>query len=138
MRRFSGAVLWVFLLPTLVMAENTPQARISKKDCRLIIEHRPNADVAYKPGVGRDGKAVTPADLDSNRQVRVPDVVTMDILIPFRVFRPGRRVRGGAYLEGNVGSITVDLKTGRASYNGQPLNNAEQEELYRFCRQQKN
>ena len=126
------------LLPLAVSAQDKPQVKINEKDCRLLVEHHADAGVAYQPGVDVHGKAVAPADLNSNRQVQVPDQVYVDILIPLTVFRPGRRLGVASGLDVDAGSVTVDLKTGKASYNGQPLNQSESDELYTFCRGRKN
>ncbi len=128
MRAFVLAIL-VLLMPLCVLAAEV-QVRIAEKDCRWLSTHIPTDDVAYRPGVDVKGKPVRSADLESTDRLVLPEQIELEILIPTRVFRPIR-------LEGKAGTISVDIKTGKVSYNDQVLNDPEKDRLAGFCRKQK-
>ncbi|MBL8834191.1 MAG: hypothetical protein JNL71_17500 [Rhodospirillales bacterium] len=105
-------------------------------DCRrLFVEHRPSADVAYKPGVDVHGKPVASADLNPTPQIKVPETVAFDIAVDLKRFGVPA---ASPLFQPNVklGEVRMDLASGRVLYNGQPLGNPELEALREVCRQQ--
>lgn len=115
---------------------------VSRTDCSRLIAHQPGADVDYKPGVDVRGRKVAPADLaGSQPDIRLPDQIVIDIGfdlskrfgIPDTQAGPNANLYAGT---GSVGKVTVDPRTGKASFNGQSLTSPEQEALAEACRRQ--
>src|SRR3546814_3880697 len=57
-----------------VHAAPAGEVRIAPEDCRRLVQHRPDPDVAYTPGVDVRGNAVAPADQPGQSRVAAPDV----------------------------------------------------------------
>lgn len=74
--------------------------------------HRPDPNVAYRPGIGRNGRYVAPADLNTNSTINLPDSVEMDILVSPYNEMP-------VEVRGNLGRIKTDLITGTTTVFGQ-------------------
>ena len=75
------------LLPLLLLAAPAlaePVAVIDAATCRLLERHHPAPDVAYRPGVDVQGRAVAPADLPADRGLNLPQHIPVDIRIPVR------------------------------------------------------
>lgn len=108
------------LLITLLLCILSTPAWAQEEDgippeCRLLPDHKANADVAYKPGVDVHGKPVVPADLNAT-----PMVDTDTIVVPLSVDL-AQRINSsvaGLQLEGNLGYLEI-TKDGRVSHNGQ-------------------
>ncbi len=145
MPRFLPPLTAIFLAFALPAAAQTPakpatpvptKVQVTGIDCRrLFTEHRPSADVAYKPGVDVNGKPVVGADLNPTPQIKVPETVAFDIAVDLsrfgvpatsRLFQPNVK----------LGEVRMDLASGKVLYNGEPLGNPEIEALREACRQQ--
>lgn len=148
MRRFAPTIAALFLslgLPVLAQTPSRPatqaatpatKVQVTGIDCRrLFVEHRPAADVAYKPGVDVNGKPVASADLNPTPQIKVPETVAFDIAVDLKRFGVPA---ASPLFQPNVklGEVRMDLASGRVLYNGQPLGNPELEALREACRQQ--
>ncbi len=107
----------------IVVAESvaTLSATITARDCRTLTNHRPADDVAFRPGGGRDGRAVAPADLPDSRQLDPPRTLVLELRIPLRSLRdqPRSQVFGEAELD--LGRVTFDRISGEVYYNEQLL-----------------
>ena len=124
------ALLGAVAAPAL--AESVP-ARVDREACAQVVEHVPDADVAYKPGVDVDGKPVAPADMPGAPQLELPDsfVITLELDLRHSAFPvPGPR---GLDPKVQLGVITV--VGNRVYYNGQPLDDPEQTRLAAACRE---
>jgi hypothetical protein len=106
--------------------------RVKRDDCRRLVQHRPDPDVAYKPGVDVRGKPVKPADLPGGLNLEPADDVEFEIS-----FNPLRGGTGGRFgsTELYVGRVKVDLKSGAVTFNDIPLTDPEQAELAAKCRE---
>ncbi|MFM2128955.1 MAG: hypothetical protein RL477_501 [Pseudomonadota bacterium] len=91
--------------------------------------------VDYQPGVDVEGNPVAPADLGGAPPIRLPEIVhipiTVDIAKRFGIPATSNLFKPEAY----IGSAQVNLKDGRAWFNGQPLSSDEQHALSRLCMQ---
>ena len=111
------------------------KVEVTGADCRrLFTEHRPAADVAYKPGVDVNGKPVAGADLNPS-PIKVPDTVAFDIAVDLTKYGVAS---SSPLFQPNVklGQVQMDLLSGKVLYNGQALGNPEIEALREACRQQ--
>ena len=123
------ALVASLVLSDVAMAETS--LRIPRADCANLVEHHPTPGTTYQPGVDVRGKRVAPADLPgSNFSVVVPENVEFDV--SFNPLR-GKAAQRFKRSELIVGRVRFDLRTGRATFNGQPLNDPEQAELALKC-----
>lgn len=114
--------------------DSTNEIRIAPKDCQRLVQHRPSADVAYKPGVDVRGNPVTPADLPGAARITAPNEITInltvDLLRQYGVTPASPLAPRG---EASVGTVTYDIAAGRMTFNGQPLSDPEQDALAAAC-----
>ena len=126
-------VLLVPLLAGAAAAALGQEARITKVQCRNLVQHTPAPDVAYQPGVDVYGKPVVPADLDAESQIKVPREFTIDLSVDlfdrFGIPKDGTLYKGAV----DIGSVTV--RGDQAWYNGQPLTGQTQAALSQICRE---
>ena len=106
---------------------------VTENDCRHVVAHAPDASVAYTPGVTADGRAVAPANLGGGYAVKPPETFTMDINIDLQE-RFGLPANKGQYM-GEIRAGKVEIKNGKAFYNGQELATGAQNEIARACRE---
>jgi hypothetical protein len=106
--------------------------RISAEDCARAVAHVPDADVAYRPGVDVQGRAVAPADLGPPQLEAPPSVSFMISVDLARRFGLPQGPAGGLAAELPLGIITVEGN--RVLFNGQPLNREDTAALQAACR----
>ena len=107
--------------------------KVTKADCLRLVKHRPDPGVTYQPGVDVHGDPVADADLYDRPRIELPKRVT----IPIEVDLPDRfTLPADDSFKGDVqvGTVEVDLATGRATFNGQPLTAEAVEAVRERCR----
>ena len=106
---------------------------ISKADCDRLARHYPSDDVTYRPGRDVRGKAVAPADLNGGTDLILPEAVVIPIEVD--MFRRYGIPANQANFKGDIfiGEVVVDVASGRALFNGQPLQSDEEAELAARC-----
>ena len=107
------------------------RAKISRADCRELVEHVPGRDVTYRSGVDVRGNPVPSADYKGNVDVRLPEVIVIDLDYDLAA-TIGIPVQPGAAPEIKLGQIVV--RGNRAWYNNQPLFDVAQAILAAECR----
>ena len=129
-RVFYIPVMCLLALPAFA---ETRTITVTQADCRNLVMHRPDASVAYTPGVTADGWRVAPAELpDSDSGIKLPKSFSMPVIIDLQE-RFGLPANKGQYMgELNVGN--VEFKDGKITYNGQELNTGSQNAIIRACR----
>jgi len=117
--------------PLASAAAEGPRWVFAPADCERLQVHVPDPDVTYRPGadVDPDGVPVVPPDLPGSG-IAVPDTIVVDIT---ELLGPRRGRRGGEQREAWIGRVEVG-PDGRATFNGQPLPDPEQEILATYCR----
>jgi len=97
--------------------------------------HRPDADVAYTPGVDVRGNPVAPADLPGQARITAAKEVTIRVTVDL-LQRHGVPADSPIAPRGEaaVGTVVFDMMSGRLTYDGQPLNDPEQDALAVACR----
>jgi len=122
-----------FIAPAAPRAEALT-VEISRADCLRLTEHVPAPDVAYKPGVDVQGRPVAPADLGQSPAVRLPDIIELDIEVDLqdRFGFPANFDQFEA--DAQIGIVLLQ-PDGRATFNGQPLQDEAQAELTRRCQE---
>lgn len=135
MHRIAAAVFVVIIAfgftAEAIAAEGTT-IMVTKRDCQRIIAHQPRGDVEYKPGVDVRGKKVKGADLPGGNPIKMPDEITIDVGINL-ADKYGLGAGGQYKAEGSVGKVTV--KGNKTYWNGQPLDQAEQNAIARACQE---
>ena len=132
----------------LVAAASSPAAAervaIADADCARVVAHSPAPDVAYRPGVDVEGRAVAPADLADNVDPGIDaGGVAVEIAVPLRAFPgvPGDEAKfiaeGGAIdrfeATASIGAVTV--RGGLVYFNGRLISSPERELLAAACRE---
>lgn len=104
-----------------------PKFDFGDADCRWLVRHVPDADVAYEPGVDVHGNPVVPADLYGTYDMNLPRTITASV---------SRRLLGHPNLrqETPFADVEIDTKTGAIWINGQGLDSAEHDALVAYCR----
>ena len=140
----SSTVLWR-LLPGVILsllatlgpvapaAAEDGYLTITKADCARLARHYPAPDVAYQPGRDVRGKPVVPADLDGGNGLVLPEAVVIpievDLFDRYGIPANGINYKGDIF----IGEVVVDVATGRAIFNGQPLQSEAEAELAARC-----
>ena len=135
MQRLCASLTAALLL--LAVAANTPTLaedavlRMKRADCKRLVAHRAAPGVAYQAGVDVRGRAVTPAEPEGDGRFRLSD----DLLIPIELHLFDRLGAGRSAAEARVIIGTVELRGGRAYFNGQQLEDATSADLAAKCRE---
>ena len=108
--------------------------RVTKADCLRLVKHEPAPDVAYRPGTERDsdGELIVPPDLHGRPRLDLPDSVEVPIEVDLDE-RYGLPSDDSFKGDVQVGRVRIDLKSGRATFNGQPLTGPDEAELRAKC-----
>ena len=135
--RAAGAALLTMLAALPVRGEVEVEGtlvKITKADCLRLVKHRPDPGVTYQPGVDVRGNPVEGADLYDRPRIELPQ----RLQIPIEVDLGARyNLPADDSFKGDVqvGTVEVDLDTGRATFNGQPLTSEAEEALRTRCRE---
>ena len=107
--------------------------KITKADCLRLVKHRPDPGVTYQPGVDVRGDPVAGADLYDRPRLELPErlEIPIEVDLPARYGLPADDSFKG---DVQVGTVEVELDTGRATFNGQPLTSAAEDALRARCR----
>jgi hypothetical protein len=136
---------------TVETTNGTLRVTVTRADCRRLVRHEPAEGVDYEPGVDVHGNEVAPAEVGGGVELDLPERVTipieLDVLTGRRQGRDapqgddpgdvsddadlGDRLIG----EAQIGTVEVDVETGRATFNGQPLRTEAQRRLAEKCQE---
>ncbi|WP_207168787.1 hypothetical protein [Rhodovibrio sodomensis] len=106
--------------------------KITKADCLRLVKHRPEPGVAYQPGVDVDGDPVADADLYDRPRIELPErfQIPIEVDLPARYgLPPDDSFKGDV----QIGTVEVDVDSGRATFNGQPLTSRAEAALRIRC-----
>ena len=128
-------ILALIAAPTLAQDTSSRLLAISDRDCQRLVLHRPDADVYYKPGVDVRGNPVAPADVPGQARIAVPGEITIRVTVDL-LQRHGVPAESPLAPRGEaaVGTVVYDTLSGRLTYDGQALNDPEQDALAAACR----
>ena len=124
------------ILSLLCAAANTPALaedailRMTRADCKRLVDHQPAPDAAYRPGIDVRGRAVAPAETGGDTALELSD----DLLIPLELRLFDRLGAGRPAAEGRVLIGAIELRAGRVYFNGRPLEDEAEAELAAACR----
>jgi hypothetical protein len=122
------------LLASALRAETV---EISDEVCAAAIAHAAGGDVAFKPGVDARGNPVAPADLPGQGAIRVPQNLLIELSVPLRKAGQASTGKSGPDASMPVGSIAVDIASGRLVFNGEPLGERDVAGIAEACRGRK-
>jgi hypothetical protein len=124
----------LFLLAAaLAAAHEKATVAITRADCARLVEHVPDPDMAYRPGVDVYGREVAPADLGGAPRIELPETILIDIEVDL-LERFGIPANPALYdPDAEVGWVVY--KDGRFTFNGQPLQDQAQAELAARCQE---
>jgi hypothetical protein len=134
MRTFLTTAGFILAISIIYSAADAQTVTVSADTCAALTEHVAGADVAYAPGVGARGEAVTPADLGGGLAVDLPAEFSIPINVDLRR-RLGVPDDPSQYQTRNFQVGTVTVRDGRAYFNGQPLQDEDAAALSRLCQQ---
>ncbi len=120
--------------PPLLPEAKAAHLTLTATACRWLVRHRPDSGVAYQEGVDARGREVAPAELSGASKIKLPEIFTIDLLIPLERLSPSKAATKLAEAELYAGAVTIDRSSGRVTYNGQLLTDPEQERLLALCR----
>jgi len=121
------------LLVSPAFATETP--KLDPSFCQKLVKHVPDADVAYQAGIDVHGKPVVPADLDGGQAIDLPQEITIPLTVDLMSFLnlDTRALPASAMKRNDLQLGTLTLRGDQVFYNGQPLTNAQQENMAVLC-----
>ncbi len=87
-------------------------------ECRILPDHRAQANVSYQAGVDVNGKPVVPADVNSP-QIALPKTIIVPLTIDLAKRLQGSNIPG-LNLEGTLGFLEIG-SDGRVNYDGRDI-----------------
>ncbi|MBD3661633.1 MAG: hypothetical protein HUJ11_05560 [Arenibacter algicola] len=112
------------------------EVSISLEDCRRMVGHIPDADVAYRAGEDVYGNPVTPAEGPDAAQaigkIELPDEIVIDFGYDF-AGAYGIPNTGLESATANILTINYDLAVGGLTVNGKPLKKADSRAVAKAC-----
>lgn len=107
---------------------------VSLENCRRLVPHQAQDDVAYQPGVDVNGNPVVPADIEPVLgQIQPPD----EIVIDFGLDLAGRYgISDSGLYTATAGILIVnyDIALGTLTVNGKPLLKDDARAIARACK----
>lgn len=126
------------------MAAAGTSLRLTKADCRRLVEHLPDEDVVYREGRDVRGRPVVPADLPGRPKLPLPEDYVFDIevrpfdLVERRGLTEESEIIADALAE-NPTTLTLGrarvTRDGQAYFNGVALHDEAQRRLALGCRE---
>ncbi len=108
------------------------EVTITERECRALVAHRPDDDVAYQPGRDVHGRPVAPADLPGNPSVPALSTIRIPLTLSLgHVFAIPPAIDADIPLW----TLTVEAD-GRAYIDGQPLHDEAAAQVAEACRSQ--
>jgi hypothetical protein len=118
-----------------------PSPPVDPKLCKALVNYQTPPGVNYQPGVDVNGNKVAPADLPaSGSQMKLPDKIYIPLtasltkVLNLDTTKYPASVLGPS-TEAQLGVFTVEGN--HVSFNGQPLSDAQADELAALCAKQK-
>ncbi len=126
-----AAALVAALAAAPAAAHEKATVAITGADCARLVEHVPDPDMAYRPGVDVYGREVAPADLGAAARVELLETVLIDIEVDLlaRFGIPANEV----LFDPDAEAGEVAYRDGRFTFNGQPLQDEDTAALAERC-----
>ena len=116
------------------------KAKISRADCaQLVVRHKPDPDVRYRPGVDVYGREVAPAGVPGQPTIRSPgahvlgpETYTIELEMDLRKFLGITTLPG---LNPNLRPGRVTVTGDKVYFNGRPLDDPNRTQVIEACRE---
>ena len=132
--RKSPAIFAIFLALSVSYGASAATVVVQADDCARLVEHVPDSDVAYRPGVDAYGAAVTPADLGTSPRITLPREFKIPIQIDLQK-KLGIPTDTSLFSTSDTTIGTVTYRDGLLWYDGQPLHDEETARIAKLCRE---
>ena len=119
-------LLILLMLPFNAMAQDIV---IKEEYCQKLTEYKQAEGVEYQPGVDVNGRAVVPADMQTNR-IQPPEVIEFNIAVDVAEYI-GIPTQPGIENFANVG--TIQVVNNQLFFNGEPLKTDSEQALLALC-----
>jgi hypothetical protein len=133
----SRLAMTVFVLFSITSVSTlaAPAPAVDDRFCQQLVKHTPSADMAYQAGVDVNGKAVVPADLDNSNTFALPDELTIPLTVDLMSFlkMDASALPASAMARNDIQLGTLTLRGDKVLFNGQPLSDAQQDNLAVLC-----
>ncbi len=127
--------LWPFACLLVCLSSAAWAQDLPNNFCQALVQHVPDADVAYQPGVDVHGHAVAPADLPDSAGAGKPWPVQIPLTARlFKVLKlPTANFPFQDLEKTDINLGTLSLDGDRVLLNGSPLSDAQQANLAVLC-----
>ena len=136
---FLGLFLLVGFLPAHAGSKTEqigPQEVVITQDtCLQLVEHRPDPDVAYQPGMDVRGNDVVPADLNAGQKVFIPDQFIVDLDVFLGDALDIDLGLTGDKTEASIVDVQFNTKTQEVLLNDQVLLSAKDTHITDLCQE---
>ncbi len=113
-----------------------PELTISREACAFLLQHEQFLSADYQPGVDTMGRAVVPADVPAEAQLKLPETITVEITPALAHWLPNQSTPYDTLELSRINLGTVTVTGGLLTFNGEPLGPAKDQELLKLCAQQ--
>jgi hypothetical protein len=128
--------IYLLLFISCLIAPDAAAQEIDRRACQQLVRHTPNADVTYQPGIDVHGRPVAPADLSGTNVLQLQDSFEIPLTVNLANRLRLQHNKLGENSDIQIGTLTV--KGQQIFYNGQPLNDEQQDSLAVLCLKPKN
>jgi len=106
---------------------------VDNATCRQLTRHVPAPDVAYRPGVDVNGRAVAPADLPADSDLNLPRDIPIDLRIPVQSILGAASPRLTELADIRPGRLVVQAD-GQVLFEGRVVGDDARDRLVALCR----
>ena len=134
MRTFVSTAALVTAI-VLIYSAKAQTVTVRAADCTQFVRHIADSNVAYRPDVDVEGRAVVPADLGGSVRIEPPKEFSIPITVDLQKAL-GIPLDPNRFQTQNFTVGTVTWKDGKGYFNGQPLQNEQSAKLAALCQKQ--
>lgn len=113
-----------------------PELTISREACAFLLQREQTQSADYQPGIDSMGRAVVPADIPAEAQLKLPETITVEITPALAHWLPNQSAPYDTLELSRINLGTVTVTGGLLTFNGEPLGPAKNDELLKLCAQQ--
>jgi hypothetical protein len=113
-----------------------PELTISREACAFLLQREQTQSADYQPAIDSMGRAVVPADIPAEAQLKLPETITVEITPALAHWLPNQNAPYDTLALSRINLGTVTVTGGLLTFNGEPLGPARNDELLKHCAQQ--
>ncbi len=130
---FAGAIAVWYLLAALPAGAQETTIRITRADCAGLVVPSTELGTAYTPGVDVRGRTVAPADLEDRGGIEIPPDIVVALEVDLVEHSSDPQSLEDLIAKAPIGEI--ELRGGKAYFNGRPLDSETEANLRVRCRE---